>query len=200
MSSLSINGIGQGLSQLFGGFSPTAAASQTTPAGNASGASGASSAAPARAASSATQAALPQTGGHHRRHGGISKQFQQIQDAVTSALRSVQSGGGTTDANKVIEDAIAKVFKQQAGSGSSSGSSANTQQADSETDATGATDTDSTSPQQAFFKTLQSLGVSPRQFRNDFLSAIQDAQQTGNIDVSTALKALPKGTTLDAIG
>jgi hypothetical protein len=198
MSSLSINGLGQGLGQLFSGSSTAGSASRTAP----TSATSSTASSTTGTTGPATQTGAPQVGGHHRRHGG-GKQFQQIQDAVTSALQAAQSTGSTSDPNKVIEDAIAKVFKQASSVSSSSSTSSSTQQpadGDGDTDAAGATDTDNTASQQAFFKTLQSLGVSPQQFRNDFTAAIQDAQQTGNVDVSAALKSLPKGTTLDTIG
>ncbi len=202
MSLLSINTLGQGLGQLFGGSSP---ANSGRPTASTSGTG--SSTVSTGTAAPAAQAGAPQVGGHHRHHGG-GKQVQQIQDAVTSALQAAQSSGSTSNPDKVIEDAIAKVFKQASSvsSSSSSPSSITPQSAasdpdgDGDTDAAGATDAERTSSQQAFFKTLQSLGVSPQQFRSDFLAAIQDAQQSGNVDVAAALKSLPKGSTLDEIG
>jgi len=204
MSSFSINGLGQGLNQLFGSFSGASPTPSTSSTGSTTAASSTSPAGAATPAAPPTQ----QVSGHHHRHGhGGGKQFQQIQDAVTTALQSAGSSGSNSDPNKVIEDAIAKVFKQ-AGTGASSTSpstsAAGPQQptgsdsdGDGNVDASGQADNSS---QQAFFKTLQSLGVSPQQFRNDFLAAVKDAQQSGNVDVSTALKSLPIGSTLDAIG
>jgi len=199
MSSLSVNGLQQRLGNLFSGVSAASAAAPTSRAGGTASSTGPTA--------PATPAATPQVGGHHRRHGGGGgKPVQQIQDAVTSALQAAKATGGTSNPDKVIEDAIAKVFKQTSAISSASSTSSSTGQAagsdpdsDGDTDAAGATDTD-TASQQAFFQTLQSLGVSPQQFRSDFLGAIQDAQQTGNIDVAAALKSLPKGTTLDTFG
>jgi hypothetical protein len=197
MSSLSVNGLGQGLGSLFRG--PSAA-------GSASPAKSTSAASSTLFSSTSTSAtgATPQVGGHHRHHGGHGGgKFQQIQDAVTSALQAAQSSGSTSNPDKVIEDAITKVFKQTSSISSTSSTSPSPQppaDSDGDTDAAGATKSDNTASQQAFFKSLQSLGVSPQQFKNDFMAAIQDAQQTGNVDVSAALKSLPKGTTLDAIG
>jgi hypothetical protein len=204
MSSLGINGLGQGLSQLFGGFSNTGPASS---ASGTSSTSAASSATSDGTASSATQSGALRVGGHHRHGHGFGKQFEQIQDAVTSALQSAQSSGGASDPNKVIEDAIAKIFKQAGSAPSASGattaaqdSAANDPDGAADVDAPGQADTDNNSSPQAFFKSLASLGVSPQQFRNDFLAAVKDAQQSGNVDVGAALKSLPKGLTLDAIG
>jgi hypothetical protein len=198
MSSLSVSGLSQGLNQWFGSSSAASSASSTTSASNSAPASPTS----AGAASPATQGTAQQIGGHHRHGHGGGKLFQQIQDAVTSALQSAKSGSGNSDPNQVIEDAIAKVFKQ-AGKASPTGAVGAQQAADSSSDdnvdAPGEADA-SNSSQTAFLKTLQSLGVSPQQFKTDFAAAVKDAQQSGNLDVSAALKSLPKGSTLDAIG
>jgi hypothetical protein len=46
---------------------------------------------------------------------------------------------------------------------------------------------------------LQSFGVTPEQFQNDFMSAIKDAQ-AGQVNPSTALQSFGAGSLLDVLG
>ncbi len=124
--------------------------------------------------------------------------FQQIEQAVTTALQSAQSGGSSSDPNKVVEDAIAKVLQQNGASGGTQGTVGQPPAAgadpdgDGDTDAAGQVDGNDGSARQAFFQLLQSAGISPSQFRADLLAAIKDAQN-GQSDPSTAYQNLPPG-------
>jgi hypothetical protein len=135
---------------------------------------------------SPSTAGTPKAAGHHHHHRG--NDFQKIQDAVTTALQSAQSSGNSTDPNKVIESAIAQVL----GGPNAAANAAN---------ATGATST-----QPTFAQTLQSFGVNPQQFHNDFLAAVQDAQggqtsQTSQSNLlSNVLQNFGLGSVLDTTG
>lgn len=137
--------------------------------------------------------------GHHHGHGkkGESQLFQQIQQAVTSALQSAQQGG-TTDFNKTVEDAIANVLKT-----SSSSPLKPAGDGDGDADASASANTpasaSSASGQQTFLQTLQSFGIDPKQFRQDFLAAVQDAQNATGSNASIT-QALQPGSLFDTIG
>ena len=191
MSSLSINGLGNGLASFMQAIGPAS----STPA----------KVSPT-SASTTTSGAAPGGRRLHGSHHG-SKMFSQIENAVTSALQAAQSGGAS-DPNQVIEDAISKVFRQTSAGGASAVSSAKTSGSPAvgldgigDADDSGATDAGNPSnpAHQAFLSTLRSFGVTPQQFQSDFLSAIKDAQQTGHVDVSSALRSLPPGSALDVI-
>lgn len=192
MSAVSSMDAGQGLYQFI---QQLGAGSATTAAAPAS-ATDATSSATATDSSQTTQAT---GGGHH--HHGHGAMFGKIESAVTSALQSAQADGDS-DPNKVIEDAIAKVFQNSANGSTGAG----TQRAggsdpdgDGDTDAPGATDIDAGSAKQAFLQTLQSLGVDPQQFHADFVAAIKDAQN-GQVDPAAALKSFPPGSNVDTLG
>lgn len=192
MSAVSSVDAGQGLYQFIQQLGAGAAAS-TAPAATTDATSTGTATSPGQP----TQAA----GGAHHRHGH-GEMFSKIESAVTSALQSAQANG-SSDPNKVIQDAIAKVF-QNAGNASSTGSQqagGSNPDADGDTDASGASaaDASSSSAHQAFLQTLQSLGVSPQQFHADFLAAIKDAQN-GQVDPAAAMKSFPPGSTVDTIG
>jgi cytoskeletal protein RodZ len=119
---------------------------------------------------------------HHHHHGGNSAQFQQIQQAVTQALQQAQSDP-TADPNQVVEDAIQKAIANPTASDPSSASDPTTS-----TTAAG-------SPE-AFAQTLQSLGVTPQQFHEDFLAAVKNAQN-GNVDPAAAFQSFPPGVGVD---
>jgi hypothetical protein len=124
--------------------------------------------------------------GHHHGHG---QQFSKIEDAVTSALQSAQSDP-SADPNKVIEDAIAKVFQGGNNPGDPPGETS------TPPGATDSTNSAASQSREQFFQTLQSLGVDPAQFHKDFAAAIQDARG-GNVDSSTAFQSFPPGSTVD---
>src|SRR5579884_1828164 len=134
---------------------------------------------------------------HHHHHGGHGGDFSKIESAVTDALQSAQASGNTSDPNQVIQDAIAKVFKDNGIGGPSStttGQKANGADRDNDGDTHAAGQADGNDPaQQAFLQTLQSFGVDPQQFHADFLAAVKDAQG-GQVDPSTVLKNLPPGS------
>jgi hypothetical protein len=140
---------------------------------------------------------------HHHRHGhagagGSSQLFQQIQQAVSSALQSAGTSGANP--NQTIEDAITKVFQNNTSAPASGTTNPNDSAASANTSATtGTPGADGTSALQAFFNTLQNAGVNPQQFHQDFLTAVQNAQN-GNVDPTTAYQSLPPGSILNVLG
>jgi hypothetical protein len=134
----------------------------------------------------AGQVTLGPSGRHHNPDGVL---FQKVQEAVTNALSSVQSGS-TTDANQVVENAIASVLNPSGSTDS-----------DGDNDGSGATSTSSasgsSSSTQAFIQALTNNGIDPQQFKNDFLTAVSQAQQTGQANPSTAFSSFPPGLTID---
>ena len=138
---------------------------------------------------------VPSVGRAHHRHGG-GKMAKQVQDAVTSALESSRQSGDTTNPNQVIEDAIAKLLTGSGATAAASGSAtASTADADNDDDqASGAAASNASS----FEQTLQSFGVSPQQFRSDFLAAVKDAQG-GQTNSGSALSGFAKGVMVDEI-
>jgi hypothetical protein len=202
MSSISSIGGGIDLSQYYQGVAGTNSAS---PASTTAATTAISSTDP----TSSTDAGQQVHGHHHRgghgKGGGANSQlFSQLQTAVTSALQSATPG---TDPNQTIEEAISQVF-QNNNSAAQTGSE--TQQA-STTDPNAAqantplsttpsgNGTSGNSALQAFFQTLQSAGVNPQQFHQDFFTAVQNAQN-GSVNPSTALQSLPIGSLVDATG
>jgi hypothetical protein len=187
-----ISGIGSGAANLYQFIQSLTGVSQTQPS-TATSSTSSTSTDPAQALGQVLQ------GGHHHHHHG-SGSLKQIQDAVTSALQTAQSTGSATDPNKIVEDAIAQILKN----GTSSSSTSGTQLTDSDPDgaanpaATGSTGTSQNSNTQAFFSTLQSLGISPNQFQQDFLAAIKDAQG-GQVNPATAFQSVPLGTAVDTL-
>jgi hypothetical protein len=154
----------------------------------------AASAASATASTEAPAGQAVQGAGHHHHHGhGGGAGFKKIEQAVTDAL---QSANGSSDPNKTIEDAIAKVFQDNSTTSSTTSGAADT---DGDTDGSSATQA---SPQndaaarQAFFQTLKSYGVDPQQFRQDLLAAMKDAQG-GQVNPSTAFQSFPPGVAVD---
>lgn len=195
MSTIGSAGSVSGLYQFFQGVSVS---NTTTPT------SGTSTTSAANGTTSTDAGQTGQISGHHHHHGGGSggALFKQIQSAVTSALQTAQANGTDQDPNKVIEDAISSVLKN-AGNGTSTTSSTATGATQSAADPDGDGDTSakgaaegSESVKQSFFQGLQALGVDPQQFHQDFLAAVQNAQN-GNVDPSTAFQSFPSGSGVD---
>lgn len=152
-------------------------------------------------------------GGHHHHHhhgqgsssgaAANSQLFQQIQQAVTSALQS--AGTNNADPNKTIEDAISQVFQNNNSAQTGSTTNPNDPSATANSAATtgtttgGTTGADGTSALQAFFQALQNAGINPQQFHQDLLTAVQDAQN-GNANPATAFQSLPPGSIIDTLG
>jgi len=192
MSSISsVSGSDPGLFQFYnsvstGASAPAAATPTVAPAD------------PTSASSASTPAVDPQAaqaaaGQHHHGHGGL---FKKIESAVTDALQAAKSDP-SADPNKVVEDAIAKVFKDSglkppAGTDTSAGVKPDS---DSDRDSSGQSNSVS-SARQAFQQTLQGFGVNASQFHSDFLAAIKDAQN-GESDPSSLFSGFPSGSTLD---
>jgi hypothetical protein len=123
-----------------------------------------------------------QPAGHHHHGGGF---MRKIQQAVTSALQSSQ-GSSSTDPNQTIQNAIAQVLN---GTGSSD--------ADGDGDsANPPTSAPGSNAPANFLQTLQSYGITPAQFRQDFLAALQNVQGSA----STGLQNVPAGLTVDTLG
>lgn len=147
-------------------------------------------------AADTTQAAQA-SGHHHHGHGG--GLFKKIESAVTTALQSAQSDP-SADPNKVVEDAIAKVFKDNGvtppnGTDASAGVKPNDPDGDGDQDASGQGGGVS-SAKSAFAQTLQGFGIDPAQFHSDFLAAVKDAQN-GSSDPSSLFQDFPVGSTVD---
>jgi hypothetical protein len=189
LSSISSIG-GSSLTQFLQGLSSssqTSGVSATTPATTSSSTS----------ATQGATAGVQGTGRRHRGHG-----FKQIQDAVTSALQTAQQSGSTTDPNQIVEDAISKVLQNStSGTGTSATGTASAADPDGDGDPQSSTSgaTSGTSGTQSFLQTLQSFGIDPQQFHQDFLSAVKDAQN-GNSNAATAFQSFPVGSTVDTIG
>jgi hypothetical protein len=132
-------------------------------------------------ASAATQAVQ---GGHHHHGGGGGggKLFQKIQQSVLTALQSQAQTPGNVSANQTVQSAIGQILQARFNS-AAGGAASSTASTDEEP---GDTDVDSTSVQQ-FFQQLQSYGVTPEQFRQDFLSAMQQSGQTASNGQAAAI-------------
>ena len=182
----SISGLGSSAQGLYSFIQSLSGSNQTS----------ATSATPSTG--STPSAALGQVagaGGHHHHHGGGGA-FKQIQDAVTTALQSSQKGGDSSaDPNKIIEDAIAKILQNNTSASGGAPQGAG----NANGDADGSAGSASAVNGQSFQQLLQSFGVSPQQFRQDFLSAVKDAQG-GQMNPATALQSFPVGSTLDLVG
>lgn len=195
MSTIGSAGSVSGLYQFFQGVSVNNSTTSTSATSTTSAADGTTS-------TDASQTG--QVSGHHHHHGGggSGAMFKQIQSAVTSALQTAQANGTDQDPNKVIEDAISSVLKNAGNGTSATGSSTtgSTQSAaDPDGDGDGAANgaaEGSESAQQSFMQSLQALGVDPQQFHQDFLAAVQNAQN-GNVDPSTAFQSFPPGSGVD---
>lgn len=195
MSTIGSAGSVSGLYQFFHGVSVNNSTTSTSATSTTSAADG---------TTSTDSSQTGQVSGHHHHHGGGGgAMFKQIQSAVTSALQTAQANGTDQDPNKVIEDAISSVLKNAGNGTSATGSSTTTGSTQSATDpdgdgdggASGAAE-GSESAQQSFFQGLQALGVDPQQFHQDFLAAVQNAQN-GNVDPSTAFQSFPPGSGVD---
>ena len=157
--------------------------------------------------STANPTAPHRAAGPHRRHAQAA--FKQIQSAVMSALQAAQAGGSSqtagstqaagtaSDPNQIIEDAIAKVLKSSIAAPGTSTDGTST--GDSTVGTPTTTTPSATSGPQTFKSILQSFGVTPEQFQNDFMSAIKDAQ-AGQVNPSTAMQSFGAGSLLDVVG
>ena len=185
MSTISVSG----LSQFFQSVSVTS----PTQANDATVQSGATTDSSSATDSSASQQVQ---GGHHHHHGGGGGGafFSKIQSAVTSALQQAQSGDAT-DPNQAIQNAIASVM--EGGNSSADGTATSTDPSATDPNAAATASSDPQQSQIAFFQTLQQFGVDPQQFHQDFLAALQDAQQNGNADPSSVFGSFPPGTAVD---
>jgi hypothetical protein len=186
MSAAIVAQAGAGLFQFLQGLT----ASQPSAASNAS------SGATANVSSGTTAA-----GGHHHKHG--SGVFDKLASAITSALQSANSSGGTAaDANQTITQALTKIFTNGSlgSTGATDSTSADATDSTDASDDTDATGSSTTGLPQEFLKALQSFGVTPQQFQSDLSSALKSAQQSGGFDISKLFKSFPTGSVVDAVG
>jgi hypothetical protein len=185
MSSISAAGIGQSVMQYIQQLASNAQSATTSAATTSSTTTPSST-----AASIAT--GTPAAGHKHHHHHGGSTDLEKIQDAVTNALQSAQAGGSSANPNAVIKTAIEQIL---------AGTNNVTPPTTSTTTATpGTTTTPSTTTQSTFAQTLQSYGVDPQQFRNDFLAALQDAQNGQPVNTANIFGSFPTGTQVDTTG
>jgi hypothetical protein len=159
--------------------------------------------------STANPSAPHRAAGPHRRHAQAA--FKQIQSAVMSALQAAQAGGSSqtgastqaagaaSDPNQIIEDAIAKVLKSSIAAPGASPDGTSTGDSTGTTSGSTTAAPAATSAPQTFKSILQSFGVTPEQFQNDFMSAIKDAQ-AGQVNPSTAMQSFGAGSLLDVLG
>lgn len=131
-------------------------------------------------------------GGHYHHHGG-GEFFQQIQSAVTSALQSAQSSDLSSDPNQVIQNAIAQVIKLYQSGANSTADQTASNGTPSPADGKGP------AANGAFAQLLQSNGVDPQQFQQDFLSAIQSAQSGQSADAASVFSSFPSGSAVDTV-
>jgi hypothetical protein len=130
---------------------------------------------------------------HHGGGGGGSGFFANVQSAVTSALQSAQSSGSDSDPNQVIQTAIEQVLNgQQSGTGGTTG------QTTSPTSGSGgSTGSSGSSARAAFEQLLQSNGVDPQQFQQDFQAAIHSTQSGDSADPSSVFASFPPGSAVN---
>lgn len=197
MSSISSAGAGAGLFQYFKSIGAAGSSDASTNA--AATDSTAATGSPFTVTSDA-QTSGQHVQGHHRHGKGGGQFFKKLQDAVSSALQQAKSSGDSADPNQVVQDAIAKVLKEQGGPAAPGQSPAAGAPVDSDGDHDGSThavgSSQSASAQSAFAQTLQSFGIDASQFHSDFLAAIKDAKG-GNVDPSTAFQSFPPGAQVD---
>ena len=174
----SISSVGSGLLNPLDPYSLQQASGQGT-----TGTSGADSTGTAADATEGTDGTEASSGHHHHHHGGGGGISSQIESAVTSALQDAPDG---SDPNQTIQDAIAGVLKNS--SGQPTGTSA-TPGAAGDAESTSATD---------FNTLLQQHGIDPKQFQQDFQTAVGNIQQGGSVDFGSLFKSFPPGTTVDA--
>jgi hypothetical protein len=137
--------------------------------------------------------------------GSTGSLLRQIQSSVTSALQSAQSSGSGADPNQVVQSAIAQILKNHQNSSNAppppppAGASETDPDGDGDTDTPGVADSDGSSSQSAFTQLLQANGVNAQQFQQDFLSAVQSAQNGGSSDAGHALASFPPGSLVDTL-
>ncbi len=123
--------------------------------------------------------------GHHHHHGGGGGGISsQIESAVTSALQNAPDG---TDPNQTVQDAIAEVLKNSSGQSTGTPASGTPVAADS-----------NGTPDGDFNALLQQHGIDPKQFQQDFKTAVGNIQQDGSVDFGSLFKNFPPGTAVDA--
>jgi len=187
-----------GLFQFFHQVAGNGAAQSTASAAPAQGTT-ATDASDTTGAGQGAQAA----GGHHHHHGGgHGGLFKKVESAVTDALQAAKSDP-SADPNKVVQDAIAKVFKDNGvtpGAGGAPGQGvgkSGVPDGDGGGDAGSAAASGAASAREAFAQTLKSFGVSEDQFHSDFLAAVKDAQSGGGADSADVFKSFPPGSSVD---
>lgn len=205
MSSASISGGGQSIFDYLQSLRGSQQASQTssTSSTDPSTATTSTSATTTTDPDGDSNGSSHKVGGHHHHHGGGGGGafFKQVQSAVTSALQDAQSSGSDSDPNSVIQTAIAQVLKNhQNGSASSTTGDSATGASDTDGSSGGATgSTSGADSKSAFAQLLQSNGIDPQQFHQDFAAAIQAAQTGGSTDPSSVFSSFPTGSAVDTV-
>jgi len=168
--SIAIAGISQGIMQAAQSVAGAASSTASTATQDAN--------------SAASTVAQSVHGSHHHRHGGggAGHLFQKIEHSVLSALQSQSQNPTAQSENQTVQSAIAQVLKARF-SNTAGSASTSSQPPDN-------TDVDHVSVQQ-FFSQLQSYGITPEQFRQDFLSAMQ--QQSGQNSTNNQTTPVPLG-------
>lgn len=191
MSSIDANAAGSSLSQMLqrlgSNVASTALARPTAAAGSQGGPS----------------AADPDHDGDAGVHHRTGAEFKKIEAAVTTAVQSAQNNG-STDANTLVQSAIARVFQQTGIAPPLQGpprqrNSGNDPDHDGDVHgAPGGPDkTKSDSAHQMFMDTLKAHGIDPRQFYNDLVAAVKKAQN-GDADGTNLFQSIPTGAAVDA--
>ena len=186
----SVSSVGQGLFQYLQGLSGTSSSTSvsspqvvggTDTDGDNDGSTG-----------SAVQGA-----GHHGHgHGGKGALFQKVASAVTDALQAAQSDGNSDGTDQIIQNAISQVLGGTNGSTTDPSTTAPAADPTASGAASAQADGNSGSPAASFFQTLQGFGVTPEQFRKDFLAAVQGSKGT-QANPQALAQAFPPGSAID---
>jgi hypothetical protein len=141
-------------------------------------------------------------GGKKSHHGASGAFLQSVQTAVSSALQTAQSGGtSAATPNQTVQSVFAQLLKNFQGSQSKGTSLASALGSDSDngTDSSDSIGGSSTT-NSLFAQMLQSNGVNAPQFQQNFLSAMQSAQNGGSTDPSTVFAGFPSGSLINTLG
>jgi hypothetical protein len=111
---------------------------------------------------------------------------------LNTIATALQSANSSSDANKVIEDTVAKLL-----AGNSASAATNGTDADGDSDGS-AQASGQSSGAQSFAQLLQAHGVDFQQFRSDLTAAVKDAQN-GQVNPGTALKSFAPGSSLNLL-
>lgn len=191
---MSIGSISSGLQSYLQGLSAnTSVANLASAVGAAatSSTTGSTASTANSSAASTTSGTSSATHSHHHRTA-----MKLIQSAVSQALQQAQTTGTSEDPNKIVEDAIASVFKN--GLTSPSETTASDTLAGQSADDPGTSNNLPDASTSTFLQALQNFGITPQQFQQDFTAAVKDAQN-GSANINTALQSFPNGSNVDVM-